>query len=266
MRCKLLKKRLIFTLLYRDGKFCLSRNFRLQNIGDVFWLLDSYNFRNLAGIIDELVILDLSRESRDKKIFLRDMSLVLEDFFIPVSIGGNIRDIDAADELFSSGADKIVLNTLFHVDDKACIRIAEKFGSQAIVASIDFTHIYSTALGCWIYETRYSGGLKPGANLSLHLNVVQQAGCGEILLRSIDRDGTSNGLDVNSLNELPEVTSVPVILSGGIGKASHISEGLSESRVDAIATANLLNFVGSGFHNAKTVLIENGINVTRSLD
>ena len=112
----MLKKRLIFTLLYKDGKFCLSRNFRLQNIGDVYWLLDSYNFRNLAGIIDELVILDLSSESRDKKIFLRDMSLVLEDFFIPVSIGGNIRDIDAADELFSSGADKIVLNTLFHVD------------------------------------------------------------------------------------------------------------------------------------------------------
>jgi cyclase len=261
-----LKKRLIFTLLYKDGKFCLSRNFRLQNIGDVFWLLDSYNFRNLAGIIDELVILDLSSESRDKKIFLRDMSLVLEDFFIPVSIGGNIRDIDAADELFSSGADKIVLNTLFHVDNQACIKIAEKFGSQAVVASIDFTQIYSTELDCWIYETRYSGRLKSGANLSLHLNNVQQAGCGEILMRSIDQDGTSNGLDIKSLNELPTGTSIPVILSGGIGKASHISEGLSESRVDAIATANLLNFVGSGFHDAKRVLIENGINVTRSLN
>jgi cyclase len=95
--------------------------------------------------------------------------------------------------------------------------------------------------------------------------MVQQAGCGEILLRSIDQDGTSNGLDINSLDELPKGTSVPVILSGGIGKASHISEGLSEIRVDAIATANLLNFVGSGFHDAKRALIENGINVTRSL-
>jgi cyclase len=85
-------------------------------------------------------------------------------------------------------------------------------------------------------------------------------------MRSIDQDGTSNGLDIKSLNELPTGTSIPVILSGGIGKVSHISEGLSESRVDAIATANLLNFVGSGFHDAKRVLIENGINVTRSLN
>ena len=143
-----------------------------------------------------------------------------------------------------------MLNTLFHVDSQACLKIAEKFGSQAVVASIDFTQIYSTEFGCWIYETRYSGGLKSGANLSLHLNNVQQAGCGEILMRSIDQDGTSNGLDIKSLNELPTGTSVPVILSG----------------VDAIATANLLNFVGSGFHDAKRVLIENGINVTRSLN
>ena len=262
----MLKKRLIFTLLYKDGKFCLSRNFRLQNIGDVFWLLDSYNFRNLAGTIDELVILDLSSGSRDKKIFLRDMSLVLEDFFIPVSIGGNIRDIDTADELFSSGADKIVLNTLFHIDDQECIKIVEKFGSQAIVASIDFTQIYSEEQGRWIYETRYSRGLKVGDNLNLHLKKVQQAGCGEILMRSIDQDGTSNGLDLGSLNQLPVGTSVPIILSGGIGKANHISDGLSESRVDAIATANLLNFVGSGFHDVKKVLIENGINLTRSLN
>lgn len=258
----MLKKRLIFTLLYKDGDFCLSRNFRLQRVGNVSWLLDSYSFKNLAGAIDELVILDLSSINSEKNRFLLDISRVLEDFFIPVSIGGNIHNIQDAKLMFSNGADKIILNTLYHTDQRACISIAEKYGSQAVVASVDYAKVFNSETNDWSYQTYYAKNRLLGLDLREHLDKSQRSGCGEILLRSIDRDGTSNGLDIESLKQLPENISVPVILSGGIGKPGHMLEGLRENRVDAIATANLLNFVGDGFNNAKVFLIKERANVT----
>jgi cyclase len=260
----MLKKRLIFTLLYKDGDFCLSRNFRLQRVGDISWLLDSYNFKNLAGVIDELVILNLSSINSEKNRFLLDIARVLEEFFIPVCIGGNILNLQDAKLMFSNGADKIILNTLFHIDYRTCMRIAEKYGSQAVVASVDYAKVFNSETSNWSYQTYFSKNRQQGLDLMEHLERSQRFGCGEILLRSIDRDGTSNGLDIESLGQVPKNISVPLILSGGIGKPSHILEGLSENSVDAIATANLLNFVGDGFNKAKMFLINEKANVTLS--
>jgi cyclase len=262
----MLKKRLIFTLLYKDGDFCLSRNFRLQRVGNISWLLDSYNFKSLAGVIDELVILDLSDIDNEKSKFFLDISRVIEEFFIPVSIGGNIHNLEDAKLMFSNGADKIVLNTLFHTNQRACVAIAEKYGSQAVVGSVDFAKVYNSETSGSSYQTYFAKKREPGLGLKEHLERIQRFGCGEILLRSIDRDGTSNGLDIGSLQQVPDSISIPLILSGGIGKPIHMLEGLKENSVDAIATANLLNFVGDGFHNAKKFLIEEQANVTLSLN
>jgi cyclase len=259
-----LKKRLIFTLLYRDGDFCLSRNFRLQKIGNVSWLLNSYNFNKLAGVIDELVILDLSIKETNKRRFLNDVSEVIQDFFVPVSLGGNINSLKDAKMMFSGGADKLVINSLFYVNERICKDVVEKFGSQALVASIDFKLVPYKGDTAWSYQTYYGKERRLGLRLRDQLKNVQLAGCGEILLRSIDQDGTSSGLDLKSLRDVSDELSVPLIFAGGIGKPNHILEGLLEDKINGIATANLLNFVGDGFQRAKTFLAENGVNVTQN--
>ena len=107
----MLKKRIIFTLHYANGFFNLSRNFRLQKIGDLNWLLKNYNFLKIAESIDELIIIDVSKDLRDKKKFLQNVAEIAKGIFVPVSLGGGISTLDYARELFESGADKININS-----------------------------------------------------------------------------------------------------------------------------------------------------------
>ena len=134
----MLKKRIIFSLLYKDGKFCLSRNFRLQEIGDINWLLKSYNFEEIAQSIDELVVLNLSSSEMYNNSFLTDIASLTKNFFVPITIGGKIRNLSDANQYFSSGADKISLNTIYSENHVVASEISDKYGSQAVVASIDY--------------------------------------------------------------------------------------------------------------------------------
>ena len=253
----MLKKRMIFTLLYNHGAFMLSRNFRLQKVGDLRWLKKNYDFSRVAFSIDELIVLDVSRGERDLNRFCDHLKSLTEGCFVPIAAGGGVRSLSDARKLLRSGADKVVVNTpLF--DDEVLIReLATEFGQQCVVMSIDFKYV--NGLGYQIFvdngERRIEGTLEAGLEKILKLSE------GDLYLNSIDRDGTGQGYDLEVLEELQPAVSIPVIIAGGAGQYHHLAEGLKDDRIDAVATAHLFNFVGDGLVKARFGLLEQGFSL-----
>jgi cyclase len=254
----MLTKRLIFSLLYEHGSFMLSRNFRLQKIGDLHWLEDNYGFSNVGYQIDELVVIDVSRQNRDSAKFCEALKQLTRDCFAPISAGGGIKTLEHAKELLRSGADKIMVNSALHDQPELVEILANKFGRQCIVASIDAQKINNS------YRVfKHNGTVETAHSLDEFLLRCAGLPIGEIYLTSIDRDGTSNGLDFEMLEHVNHVKDLPLIIKGGIGNADHIIAGLSNNRVDAVATAHLLNFMGNGLAHARELAISGGINLPR---
>ena len=134
----MLKKRLIFTLIYRDGHFTLSRNFRLQKIGDLDWIQRNYDFSKISRFIDELCILNVSERQNSHSEFIDTLKLLSQGCFIPIIVGGGIRTYADAQDCFNSGADKIILNSSLFENPNLVNEIASDYGHQAIVGSLDF--------------------------------------------------------------------------------------------------------------------------------
>jgi cyclase len=247
------KKRIIFQLVYDSGQFCLSRNFRLQRVGDLSWLLNSYDFPKLARNIDELIIVDATRGLRDTQKFTETVRNLSRELFAPLTLGGGINSLKIAEEYLSSGADKVILNTAFIEDQGLVFEMAENFGAQFIIMSMD---VLRNEAG---YRSMVSNGSREGSELSRG-NLSEISGqAGEIVLRSIERDGSGNGLDLGMLSILPNDVPVPILVSGGVGNATHILTGLEDKRVSGVVTANLLNFVGDGMSQARKFIIDEGV-------
>ncbi len=251
-------KRVIFALLHSGGSYMLSRNFRLQRVGDIDWVLRNYEIRRVSLGVDELMVIDVSRGERDRdgeERFHRDVERLVQECFIPVTVGGHLRSIDQVARCFAVGADKVLLRTAFTKDPKLCEEVAARYGSQAMIAGIDLTRQRSA-------DVAEVGPLVLIEELSAHLRRVIGCGAGEVLLQSVDNDGTGMGLDLSVVLEVgsPEA---PVILMGGVGHAAHIVEGLMLPEVDAVATANLFNFVGDALVEARTVARAAGITLAR---
>jgi cyclase len=245
------KKRLIFTLLYDNGSFMLSRNFRLQKIGDLKWLETNYGFSEVGYSIDELIVLDVSRTLRNRQAFCETLKALTFDCFAPIAAGGGINSVEEAHDLLRSGADKVVVNTALHTNPDLISKLATEFGRQCIVASLDCKYLDNT------YRLVTNNGSETiDLDLPQFLAEISSLPVGEIYLNSVDRDGTGNGYDFKLLDCLPKSIEVPVILAGGVGNSKHLAEGLSDHRVDAVATANLLNFMGNGLALARAELID----------
>jgi imidazole glycerol-phosphate synthase subunit HisF len=252
----MLKKRVIFTLLYDSGYFMLSRNFSLQKVGNMQWLKKNYNFAHISFSIDELIILDVSREERNDELFHEHLRLLNDESFVPIAAGGGIREVEQARKLLHSGADKVVLNTLLIEDVDVISAIAEEFGQQCIVASVD-VKLINGDLTVWTHN----GNVKQNVSLNKWLENIATLPIGEVYLNSIDRDGTGHGYLSELIEQIPELFSIPVILAGGAGKHSHFSEVLKDERVDAVATANLLNFIGDGLKKSRQELLDEEFNL-----
>ena len=249
----MLKKRVIFTLLYDRGSFMLSRNFRLQKVGDLRWLQKNYNFSQIAFSIDELIILDVSRGKRDEEKFRDCIRTLTEECFIPIAAGGGIRTLEQAHKLLHSGADKVVVNTLVSETPEIVGEIATAFGQQCVVAVVDVKQV-DEQFTVWTEN----GTVRQVINLSQWLDDLAKLPVGELYLNSMDRDGTGQGYHFDLLEFIPESMSIPVILAGGVGNYHHLADGLCDNRVDAVATAHLFNFVGDGLEKARIKLLENG--------
>jgi cyclase len=234
--------------------FTQSRNFRLQKAGDIRWLERNYKFQQIAWSLDELIVMDATRGEKNKEKFSRTLSQLVDDVFIPITAGGGIASLDDAKLLFDSGADKIIVNSLVHCNPAMLESLASKYGSQSVVVSVDFKNEGGKSV---VYIR--NGTERLDCSLEEHLLKAQKCGAGEIYLNSIDRDGTGFGYDIESINCLNSVIRVPLIIAGGAGNQKHLIEGLSLDNVDAVATANLFNFVGNGLPKARTeILASNG--------
>ena len=247
----MLKKRIIFTLLYDNGQFMLSRNFRLQKVGDLEWLQKNYNFEHISFFIDELLVLDVTRGERNQSAFCETLELLTEGCFAPIAAGGGVRSVNHARHLLRSGADKVVVNTPIFTQPELLKELAKEFGQQCVVGSLDLKRTEDGE-----YRVLVESGSREIDRIAI--NELQQLSCafvGEWYLNSIDRDGTGQGYDLALLDKLPLDCSVPIILAGGAGKASHMAAGLVDPRVDAVATANLFNFIGDGLQQARDLLL-----------
>ena len=245
-----LKKRIIFTLLFEDGWFVLSRNFKHQRVGDIQWLKRNYNFSTILPFIDELLILDIS-ENKNKNLFIHHLKELSKECFIPISVGGGISDLNYVVELFSSGADKVVINSYLKINPTFVREVACTHGAQAIIASVDVKSDHN-GYAIWINNGTEMIKEKP----ENYLKYLTKQQIGEIYLNSINRDGTGDGYDFELLNLLPENNMIPIIMAGGAGNYKHFSEGLKNKNIDAVATAHLFNFVGNGLEKARKQLIK----------
>ena len=215
-------KRLIFTLHYDSGLFCLSRNFRLQRVGDINWLVKNYDLKALCSALDELVILNVSKQSFSDKYnssFFSAIDQILSSCYCPVSIGGGIRSVDHAKILMSSGADKVTLCSSLSHDIQLARQISDIYGSQAVTAWFD---CYQSNFRVDSHNTNFLA-----ETLETNMSVLNQS-IGDVVIHSIQRDGTGNGFDLDSFQQYSRFfNGHPIIISGGAGKSSHFIHAMS---------------------------------------
>lgn len=251
----MLKKRIIFTLLYDRGNFMLSRNFRLQRVGSIEWLQKHYDFSQISFYIDELIVLDVTRGGRDTESFCQVLRALTNGCFVPIAAGGGVETYEHALALLRSGADKIVVNSSIFDQPQFVHELCRKFGQQCVVGSVDLKLGPDGLRYPWITN----GSVKQDKPLHSALQCIGEGALGELYLNSIDRDGTGQGYDFAMLDELPGGLSIPVILAGGAGNALHLAAGLADKRVNAVATAHLFNFIGDGLMQARKTLEDAGV-------
>jgi cyclase len=251
----MLRNRIIFTLIHNDGYFMQSRNFRLQKVGDSNWLEKNYKFQEIGSSIDELIILDATRNHKDIDKFSEILKRIRSKMFIPIAAGGGISEISSAEILFQNGADKIVLNSAIINYPDLVAELVNRYGSQSIIASVDYR-----SHGDINYVYINDGKLNTNLTLENYLNKLDHLNIGEIYLNSIDKDGTGFGYDIETLLQIRNSTSIPLIAAGGAGNGKHLSDGLKIG-VSAVATANLFNFMGNSLKNSRIELIESNFNL-----
>ena len=254
----MLRKRIIFTLVYENGFFNQSRNFRLQKVGNISWLEKNYKFKDIAFSLDELIVLNASKDKKNIQEFGKILSELVNDVFIPIAAGGGIRTVEDAKFLFENGADKLVINTILYENPDLVKELVKIYGSQSLVACIDYKKIDK------INKIFINDGRKEiEFTLEEYLKYVQSLGIGEIYFNSIEKDGTGFGYDMETIEQISDIVKVPLIIAGGAGNEKHLIEGLLLESVSGVATANLFNFIGNGLPNARKKIIEQDLNIAR---
>jgi len=252
------KKRLIFTLLYNQGYFMLSRNFRLQKVGNLNWIENNYNFKNIAFSIDELIILNVDRNERDLYDFSQSIRAIISNVFVPIAVGGGVVSLEYAKALFMSGADKIIINSILIENPELVKELIKEYGSQSIIASIDF-NLENDKISLF----RNNGITKIDYSFEDYITYIQELGVGEVYLNSIQKDGTGQGFDIEIIAPYLKFFKIPIILAGGAGNSSHLVEAATNQSIDAVATANLFNFIGQALPNSRIEMQKSGIELAQ---
>jgi cyclase len=250
--------RIIPCLDVADGRVVKGVNFvNLRDAGDPVELAALYDQQGA----DELVFLDIgaTHENRDTTVAMA--TAVAEQVFIPFTIGGGIRSVDDARNLLRAGADKVSINSAAVARPELVAEIASEFGSQCCVVAIDGrrTEDASIASGFEVYT---HGGRKPtGIDVVGWAKEVVALGAGEILLTSMDRDGTREGFDHPMTSAVSEAVSVPVIASGGVGSVQDLADGVTEGQADAVLAASIFHFGEATIAEAKAAMSSAGVMV-----
>jgi cyclase len=250
-----LAKRIIPCLDVKDGRVVKGVQFvDLRDAGDPVEAARAYD----AQGADELVFLDITASHEDRRIMLDVVARTAEGIYMPLTVGGGVRGIDDVRALLRAGADKVSLNTAALARPALIREAAERFGSQCIVVAIDARREPGPAR--WAVYTH--GGRRPADRDAVEwAQDAVRLGAGEILLTSMDRDGTKDGYDLELTRAVSRAVEVPVIASGGAGSLEHLWEGLVEGAADAALAASIFHFGIYTIAEAKAFLAERGVEV-----
>jgi len=248
----MLKNRLVAVVLLRDGQVVQSVRFKHTNIihYDPVHAVDSFN----RWAVDEMVMLNVSRDEKTKSGFIHALKQVSKSCFVPLAAGGWVDGGDYANELLVNGADKVVVNTEAFRNPELISDLAGRFGSQAVVVSIDAKP--DTDMGWQAVVDR--GRVFTGTDAVVWAQKAVDLGAGELLINSIDHDGNRKGYDLELIREVASRVSVPVIAMGGVFHWKDLADGVQMAGADAVAAANIFHYTEQSTKYAKKYLLEQG--------
>jgi cyclase len=244
-------KRIIPCLDVNDGRVVKGINFvELKDAGDPVEIARSYNEQGA----DELTFLDITASSDNRGLLFDIIEKVANQIFIPLTVGGGVRNCDDIRNLLNVGADKVGINTSAILNPNFVSESSSRFGSQAIVVAIDAKKIDDH------YEVFTHGGRNAtGINAIEWAKKMADFGAGELLITSMDRDGTKKGFDNNLMRSISDVVDIPIIASGGAGSLKHLVDGIKEGEADAVLAASIFHYGEYSIKEAKKYMYEHGI-------
>lgn len=250
----MLSKRIIPCLDVTAGRVVKGVNFvELRDAGDPVEIAKRYDDQGA----DEITFLDITATSDDRDLILHIIEDVASQVFIPLTVGGGVREVADVRRLLNAGADKVGMNSAAVANPDLVSDASAKYGSQCIVVAIDAKQ---TQAGLWEVFT-HGGRKNTGINAVSWAKEVAKRGAGEILLTSMDRDGTKNGFDLELTRAVSDAVSVPVIASGGVGNLQHLVDGITQGHADAVLAASIFHFGEYTVGQAKHLMAEQGIPV-----
>jgi len=252
----MLAKRIIPCLDVTGGRVVKGVNFvELRDAGDPVEIAARYNEQGA----DELTFLDITATSDERDLILTIIEAVASQVFIPLTVGGGVRSVADVRRLLNAGADKVSFNSAAVADPEVVRDAAAKYGSQCIVVAIDAKRRAGDPSGWDVYT--HGGRRNSGLDAVEWARRVAALGAGEILLTSMDRDGTKSGFDLGLTRAVADAVPVPVIASGGVGSLEHLSEGIRIGGADAVLAASIFHYGEFSVREAKALLARDGIPV-----
>lgn len=249
----MLAKRIIPCLDVTHGRVVKGVNFvELKDAGDPVEIARRYND---AGA-DELTFLDITATSDGRDLILHIIEAVASEVFIPLTVGGGVREVGDVQRLLNAGADKVSINTSAVINPQLVKDAADRYGSQCIVVAIDAKQVDDH------WEVFTHGGRKAtGLDAVAWAQKMADLGAGELLLTSMDRDGTKSGFDLALTRAISNAVSIPIIASGGVGNLQHMVDGVNEGHADAVLAASIFHFGEFSVGQAKQYMQQHGIEV-----
>ncbi len=254
----MLAKRIIPCLDVDAGRVVKGVKFvEIRDAGDPVEVARRYNEEGA----DEITFLDITASSDDRDTIVHVVEQVASEVFIPLTVGGGIRSCDDVRRMLNAGADKVAINTAAVFDPEFVKQATTRFGSQCIVVAIDAKRVSGEGEPLK-WEIFTHGGRKPtGLDAIEWAQQMVEYGAGEILLTSMDRDGTKIGFDLDLTRAISDAVSIPVIASGGVGELQHLVDGVDQGGADAVLAASIFHFAEYSIGEAKRYMAERGIEV-----
>ncbi|MAI69510.1 MAG: imidazole glycerol phosphate synthase subunit HisF [Rhodopirellula sp.] len=253
----MLAARVIPCLDVHDGRVVKGTNFvNLRDAGDPVQVARRYEDEGA----DELVFLDITASHEKRDIILDVVRRTAEQVFMPLTVGGGVRTIDDVRSLLSAGCDKVSINSAACKDPDFVRKAADRFGSQCIVVNIDPKRVVKDGQEVW--EVHINGGRKPTGLMAVDwAREVEALGAGEIVLTSMDADGTCDGYDLPVTAAVSEAVSIPVVASGGAGSPAHLVDAIQKGKADAALAASIFHFGQFTISETKQIMRDAGIPV-----
>ena len=249
----MLKNRIIPCLYVKNGRVVKGINFvDLKDAGDPVEQAKIYS----EGGADEICFLDITASNENRSTIYEVVKKTSEKCFVPLTVGGGVRSIEDINKLLKCGADKVSINTAAVQNTKIVMESSSKFGSQCIVVAIDAKR---KGDGWEIFT--HGGRKETGINAIKFAKQMEEYGAGELLVTSMDRDGTQKGYDIDLIKEISEMVGIPVIASGGVGNLDHLAEGITKGKANAVLAASIFHYGKYSLKEAKQYLDSKGIPV-----